>query len=270
MSLSLDKDDSSFGPVQGPSTAAPGSRPVPVGAIPHDLLEASLFNSSPPNSSFSLKKPETVGSHHPHQRTQQQQQLLYTSASPHSNKAPLLPQPVQPLAKTAQQHNLLKQQQQQRAMLLRQQQQQYQKHQQAQLAAIQQQMLLYQQQVLAHQQASGGGNQKRPSSTYPPVPQSTAANTYKSVSVHHQTAGNSLHPTPLYFGGWYPAYATWGLPAAPGLTVAPSGHNIGRLAGGTGPGLQQSRSVGGGLGQQQGIPPSGSQIEPKFQNTTLN
>ena len=55
--------------------------------------------------------------------------------------------------------------------------------------------------------------------------------------------------------------------------MAPSGHNIGRLAGGTGPGLQGSRSVGGVtgvLGQQQGVPPSGSHVEQKFQNTTLN
>ncbi|XP_019848886.1 PREDICTED: apoptotic chromatin condensation inducer in the nucleus-like isoform X2 [Amphimedon queenslandica] len=277
-----DKDDKSSSLVQAPPLpAAPGSRPVPIGAIQHNLLEASLFNSSSPNSSssYSLKKvPETLtSSHHVQQRPQQHQHLLYPpGSSPHGNKTPLLPQPVQPAAKTAQQHNL--KQQQQRAMLLRQQQQQqYQKHHQVQLAAIQQQMYLYQQQVLAHQQASGGVSQKRPSSSYPPavvpVPQSTAANAYKTVPVPHQTAASNPHPTPLYFGGWYPAYATWGLPAAPGLAVAPSGHNIGRLAGGTVPGLQGSRSVAGVtgvLGQTQGIPPSGSQVEQKFQNTTLN
>ena len=283
--------------------AAASQRPVPVGAIQHNLLEASLF-SSPTASPLQQKKHQETGS-------QKVQQQIISSANPpppasSSNRPPLILNPQQQQMVRAQQ-NVLKHQQQQRAMLLRQQQkQQYQKQQHAQLAAIQQHMLLYQQQVLAQQQqqgtgltgvggigvgvGGGSGNQKR-ATAHPHINPSYKAGPAPAGSSKDFTSHSSAppppppppphhhHHTPLYFGGWYPAYAAWGLPTATlavGTGSVP-GHNIGRLATGTSPGLQQSRSASGGLGreqqqQHQTLPSSSStsQIDQKFQNVTLN
>lgn len=146
-----------------------------------------------------------------------------------------------------QQQQQLMYQQQQRALVLKQQQQQY-------ATLMQQQMLRYHS-MMAQQQ------QKR---------NNTSTTTNYSVNnpmgQYKPTATNKPEYPPLYYGGWYPAPYTWGVPhlagnaANTGTTAATS--RVGVVPQSVG-GLHQTSS-------HQVNNNSNSNLEQKFQGMTFN
>ena len=180
-------------PASGHGSIPPrGQRPVPSGAISHNLLEASLFNNLP-----------THHSGHTHPLT-----TPVTGQQPH-------PTPIQ------QQQAAIKQQQQRTLAL---QQQQYQ--QAAQMTAFQQQaMLLYQQQMYTQQQ-----HQKQRSSNTQTTQQQSSYYVPSTVSgsgAYLNKMAKDMPPVYSYFGGWFPAAYAWGMPTP--LTVNTASMSAGRL-----------------------------------------
>lgn len=178
-------------PTSGHGAVPPRSqRPVPAGAISHNLLEASLFNT-----------PQTHHLGHSHPLT-----TPVTGQQPH-------PPPIQ------QQQAAMKQQQRTLAL----QQQQYQ--QAAQMTAFQQQaMLLYQQQMYTQQQ-----HQKQRSSNTQTTQQQSSYYAPSTVSGSGTYLNKMAKDMPVYsyLGGWFPTAYAWGMPTP--LTVNTASMSASRL-----------------------------------------